>query len=250
MPAPHHSAGFTLLEMLIAVFLSTLLTTSVLQLLTASTSTYRLQLNQSQIQESSHFARDVLVSHISQAGFQAEPWNGLPTLAAVSADSAENSSSNGDQLGLQRMSRQNCYGNDNSVLDTNAQPAFWLLQVRFKVTATNNLAMTCRYGADATQLTTQINNYGLVEDVESMQVLYAQDNDDDRIPDSWVHAQHWQSEQQIRAIKVALLLASKQPFDQSSNRQYTLLDETIDANRDGKLRKTSSITTAIRGRLP
>jgi type IV pilus assembly protein PilW len=250
MPTLQHTSGFTLLELLIAVFLSTLLTTAVLQLISASTSAYRLQLNQSQIQESSHFARDVLVSHVGQAGFQAEPWNDLPKLSAVTSDAIENFSSNGDQIGLQRWSRQNCYGNDNTVLDGNALPAFWLMQVVFQVTATHNLAMTCRYGADLLQLTTQINNFGLVEDVESMQVLYAEDSDDDGIPDNWVHAQQWQSEQQLRAVKIALLLASKQPLTQPTTQQFTLLDETIDVAGDGKLRRISSITTSIRGRLP
>lgn len=250
MRAQHSSSGFTLLELLIAVFLSTLLTTAILQLITASTSAYRLQLNQSQLQESSHFARSVLISHISQAGFQSEQWTGLPKLAAITADAIDNFSSNGDQLGLQRWSRKNCYGNDNAVLDGSNQPSFWLLQAVFKVTASNNLAITCRYGADETQLTTQINNFGLVEDVESMQVLFAEDSDNNRIPDSWVQAQQWQAEQQVRAIKVAFLLASKQPFTEPANTQFLLLDESINIAGDGKLRKTTTITSAIRGRLP
>ena len=243
-------SGFTLLELLIGVFLSTVLTTAILQLITASTSAYRLQLNQSQLLESSHFAREVLISHISQAGFQTEPWNGLPKLAALTNDSIDNFSSNGDQLGLQRWSRKNCYGNDNSVLDGDNQPSFWLMQVVFKVTAANNLAITCRYGADETQLTTQINNFGLVEDIESMQVLFAEDNDGDRIPDSWVRARQWQAEEQVRAVQVAFLLASKQPFGGLNNQQFSLLDETIHIAGDGKLRKMSAVTTPIRGRLP
>lgn len=246
----HTSPGFTLLELLIAVFLSTLLTTAILHLITATTSAYRLQLNQSQLQESSHFARSVLVSHISQAGFQAEQWNGQAKLAAITSDAIDSFSSNGDQLGLQRWSRKNCYGNDNAVLDSSNQPAFWLMQAAFKVTASNNLAITCRYGADETQLTTQINNYGLVEDVESMQVLYAEDNDNDRIPDSWVHAGQWQAEEQVRAVKIAFLLVSKQAFAEPGAQQFSLLDESINIAGDGKLRRTSTITTAIRGRLP
>lgn len=242
--------GFTLLELLIAVFLSTLLTTVILKIISASTSTYRLQLNQSQLQESSHFARDVLISHISQAGFQAEQWNGLPKLSAITTDAADNTSSNGDQLGLQRWSRTNCYGNDNTILDASNQPAFWLLQAVFKVTANNNLAITCRYGANKSQLTTQINNFGLVEDIESMQVLYAEDSDNNRIPDRWVHAQQWQDEGQVRAVKVAFLIASKQSVTQPVARQFLLLDESINIAADGKLRRSTSITSAIQGRLP
>jgi hypothetical protein len=85
--------------------------------------------------------------------------------------------------------------------------------------------------------------------VESMQVLYAEDRDDDDIADGWVTAQAWQQESSVRAVKVALLLSTQQPFDQPNGEQITLLDETIAAPADGHIRRISSLTTAIRGRL-
>lgn len=244
-----YSGGFTLIELLLAVFLSTLLITAIVQLVTANVSSYRLQLSQSQLQESSQYAREVLVSHISQAGHQFTPWNIAYHLSAITNDAVDNFSTHGDQLGLQRLSRQNCYGNDNPTLDAQGLPASWLLQAKFKVTDSNNLSMTCRYGADSTQLVTQMNNFGLVEDVESMQVLYAEDVDNDWVADGWVHASQWQQETGVNAIKIGLLLASHQSFSQRSTRQITLLDETFMAPADGRLRKVSFVTSAIRGRL-
>jgi hypothetical protein len=144
---------------------------------------------------------------------------------------------------------QNCYGNENPIKGSDGQPAFHLLQTRFKVNANNNLAITCRYGPDASSLTTQINNYGLVEDVESMQVLYAEDRNEDKIADSWVTGQSWQQESNIRAIKIALLLSTRQPFDQPASEQITLLNETLSTPADGHLRTVSLLTSAIRGRL-
>jgi len=241
--------GFTLLELLIAVFLSTLLTTGIVKLISGSVSAYRLQISQSGLEESGHYARDVLVSHISQAGYQPKPWNDTPPFAALTTESMNSVSPDGDQLGLQRWSRQNCYGKDNPLTDDENQPAFHLLQSRFRVTSSNNLGMTCRYGPDDSQLVTQINNFGLVEDVESMQVLYAEDRNGDDIPDSWVTGQAWQSESNIRAVKLALLLSTRQPFDRAESSQITLLDETITTPMDGHLRKVASLTTAIRGRV-
>lgn len=249
MTVSRRCEGFSLMEVLIAVFLSTVLTTGIVQLLSGSVSAYRLQLSQSSLEESGHYARDVLLSHISQAGYQAEPWNAQKRLAALTSESLDNVSARGDQLGIQRWSRRDCYGNDNSVTDGKNQPAFYLLRARFSVTATKNLAMRCQYGADASNLKTQVNNFGLVEDVESMQVLYAQDSDADAVADHWVIAQGWQHESDIRAIKVALLLATRQPFDSSGSRQITLLDKTITTAPDGRLRKVVSLTGAIRGRL-
>jgi len=243
----HH--GFSLMEVMIGVFLSTILMSGIAQLLGGSASAYRLQLSQSQLDESGRYARDVLITHIAQAGYLPEPWKNQPQLPALTEETLDGGLFPGDQLGLQRWSRLNCYGNENPVLDGNGQPEFYLLQSRFRVNTVNNLAMTCRYGPDVSQLRTQINNYGLVEDVESMQILFAEDRDDDDIADGWVTAQTWQQESNIRAVKIALLLSTRQPFDQSTDEQITLLDKTITTPADGHLRRITSLTTAIRGRL-
>ena len=249
MPDIRGHRGFTLMEVMIGIFLSTILITGIVALLSSSVSAYRLQLSQSQLEESGRYARDVLISHIAQAGFQPEPWQSLPGFSALTGESQDSGSSAADQLGLQRWSRHNCYGNENSIMDVDGQPAFYLLQTRFSVNSTNNLAMTCRYGPDASGLRTQMNNFGLIEDVESMQVLYAEDRDGDDIADGWVRAQSWLQESNIRAIRVALLLSTKQAFDQATIIQITLLDESVTAPADGHLRSVKSLTSAIRGRL-
>lgn len=241
--------GFSLMEVMIGIFLSTLLISGIVQLVAGSVSAYRLQLSLGQLEESGRYARDMLVTHIAQAGYQPEPWNEQAALPALSEESLNGDALPGDQLGLQRWSSHNCYGNENPVTGDDGLPDFYLLQTRFKVNASNNLAITCRYGPDVEQLKTQINNYGLVEDVESMQVLYAEDRDGDDIADHWVTAQAWQKENAIRAVKVALLLSTRQPFERAVSKQITLLDETITMPADGHLRRVNSLTTAIRGRL-
>ncbi len=241
--------GFSLMEVLIAVFLSSLLISGIVQLLTTSVSTYRLQLGLSQLEESGRYARDVLINHITQAGYRPQPWEPAFQLPAVTIETLNGGSKPGDQLGLQRWSSQNCYGNDNPVKDGDGQAAFYLLQARFRINASDNLAITCRYGPDASQMTTQINNFGLVEDVESMQVLFAEDRDGDNIADSWVAGQAWLQESNIKAVKVALLLSTRQPFDQTANQPLTLLDETVIPPADGRLRRVNTLTAAIRGRL-
>jgi hypothetical protein len=237
------------MEVMIGVFLSTILITGIVALLSGSVSAYRLQISQSQLEESGRYARDVLITHIAQAGFQPEPWKSLPGFSALTDESQDSGSSVADQLGLQRWSRFNCYGNENPVTDVDGQPAFYLLQTRFSVNNTNNLAITCRYGPNASQLQTQMNNFGLIEDVESMQVLYAEDRDGDEIADGWVKAQSWLQESNVRAIRVALLLSTRQAFDQTTSTQITLLDESVTTPADGHLRSVKSLTYAIRGRL-
>ncbi len=241
--------GFTLMEVMIAVFLSSLLISGIVQLLAGSVSAYRLQLSQSQLETSSRYAHDVLTTYIAQAGYQPEPWNKQSELPALTEETQNGSLLLGDQLGLQRWSRYNCYGKENIVKDSGGQPQYYLLQARFRVNTSNNLTLTCRYGPDASRLKTQINNFGLIESVDSMQVLYAEDQNSDNIADRWVTGQAWQQERNIRAVKVALLLSTQQAFDEASSEQITLLDEAITTPADGHLRRISSLTTAIRGRL-
>jgi hypothetical protein len=249
MPAVNHSHGFSLMEIMIGVFLSTILTTGIVQLVSGSVTAYRLQLSQSQLEESIRYARDVLVTQIAQAGYQSDPWLNPAVVPALTDEALNGGLPQGDQLGLQRRSTLNCYGNENPVKGDDGRPVFYLLQVRFRVNTGNNLAITCRYGPDASRLTTQINNFGLVEDVESMQVLYAEDRDGDDIADHWVTAQAWQKEKNIRAVKIGLLLATRQAFTEAVSTRITLLDETITTPADGHLRRVATITTAIRGRL-
>jgi len=241
--------GFSLMEVMIGVFLSTLLMTGIVQLLGGSVSVYRLQLSQGQLEESARYAQEVLLTHITQAGYQPEPWGNAAEFPALTDETLDGGLQPGDQLGLQRWSMRNCYGNENPVKDSSGQPAFHLLQARFRVNSSFNLAITCRYGPDASGLHTQINNYGLIEDVESMQVLYAEDRDGDNAADGWVTGQAWQQESNIRAIKVALLLSTRQPFQQAASEQLTLLDNTLATPADGHLRKVSILTGTIRGRL-
>jgi prepilin-type N-terminal cleavage/methylation domain-containing protein len=241
--------GFSLMEMMIAVFLSTILTTGIVQLVSGSVSAYRLQLSQSHLEESGRYAHEVLKSNIAQAGFQHEPWQEQTHIPALTDETLNGSLLAGDQLGLQRWSMKNCYGNENPATDSDGKPAFYLLQTRFYVNAGNNLAITCRYGPDVSLLKTQINNYGLVEGVESMQVLYAEDRNGDKYADSWVTGQAWQQESNIRAVKVGLMLSTRQVFDQPTSTQITLLDETITMPADGYLRRFSTFTVALRGRL-
>jgi prepilin-type N-terminal cleavage/methylation domain-containing protein len=249
MPVLKMQCGFSLMEVMIAMFLSTLLLTGITRLAGKSVSAYRLQLSQSHLEESSRYAHDVLTGQISQSGFRPRPWLHESNLAALTEETLNGNSFRGDQLGLQRWSMRNCYGNENPVTDGNGHPEYYLLQTRFHVSARNNLAMTCRYGPDNSSLKIQINNFGLIEDVESIQALFAEDRNGDGIADGWVTAQSWKQESDVLAVKGGLLLSIQQSIDQKANSHITLLDETLNLPADGYLRKSRALTVAIRGRL-
>ena len=248
MHARQATSGFSIMELLIAMFLSSLLVSGVAVLTGSSVSAYRQQLAQGQMEESGRFARETLASHIAQAGFHPRPWQG--SLSALTADSHNGTATTGDQLGLQRWSARNCYGNENPVTGADGQPQFYLLQSRFRVNADSNLTMTCRYGPDASNLTTQVNNFGIGAGVETMQALYAEDRNGDGVADGWVPAGNWTDESRVLAVKVALLLASPRVSNTTVPAPVTVLDETFAVPADGRLRRTIILTSAIRSRLP
>lgn len=249
MSVPWQTRGFSLLELLIGMFLAALLMTAVTSLLGGSVTAYRQQLVQGQLEESSRFAHEILDSHITQAGYDPRPWLNPAGFIALTDESLDRDTQPGDQLGLQRWSDRNCYGNENPVTDAGGDPAFYLLQTRFEVRRPSNLSMTCRYGPDTAQLTTQVNNFGLVENVESMQLLYARDQNGDGISDGWVRAGDWAREDQVMAIRIALLFVSDRAFKRAESEVVNLLDESITTPADGHLRSVGTLTTAIRGRL-
>lgn len=249
MKVSERQHGFSLLELMIGVCLSSLLLSGIVQLVSGSVSAYRLQLSLGQMGDSGRYARDVLLTHIGQSGFQPQPWLNPSGFPALTGESIDGGSSAADQLGLQRWSRKNCYGNANPVTGSDGQPAFYLLRARFSVNTSNNLAIKCQYGPDAASLQTQVNNFGLIEDVESMQVLYAEDRDEDGVADSWVKAGAWLQESNVRAVKLALLLSTPQAFDEAAGTSLTLLDQSVTIPADGHLRSVWTMTAAIRGRL-
>ena len=142
MPVFRVQHGFSLMEVMIGVFLSTLLVSGIIQLLGGSVSVYRLQLSQGQLEESARYARDVLTSHISQAGYQPEPWQDQPELPALTDEALDGGLQPGDQLGLQRWSMQNCYGNEKDcTYDENLLDCSLISSVEFLHSVMQNILL-------------------------------------------------------------------------------------------------------------
>ena len=97
-------------------------------------------------------------------------------------------------------------------------------------------------------MTTQVNRQGLVQNAEALQALYAEDSDGDGNADRWVNAGGWQSEHAVKGIEIAILLASPGQFGREPAGDLELLDVTLTAQDDGKLRQVMTAAFAIRGR--
>ncbi|NIP18063.1 MAG: hypothetical protein GWM87_07815, partial [Xanthomonadales bacterium] len=193
---------------------------------------------------------DSIAREVRQAGYEPRPWIETAGLAAIHPDSANGGTAPGDRIALQRHTDRNCHDNANPVTDPDGHPLHYLMVTSFRISGSGNLAMTCSYGPDTGNLVTQINGLGLVQNAEALQVLYAQDSDGDFLADRWVEAGGWQHERTVQAVRIALLLASPDRVVDGQQQHFSLLGASFDSPPDGRLRRVSTATIAIRGRLP
>ncbi|MDT8321356.1 MAG: PilW family protein [Xanthomonadales bacterium] len=238
--------GMTLVELMLALALSAILLTGLVQVVSGATGSARLQDEQAQLQENARYAIGLLSRHIRQAGFNPEPWNPDRFLGAFTAETADNVSAGGDRLALQSWSDRNCFENLNPVADAGGRPAFFLRRSVFDLNTSKNLAHSCSYGPSAAELTVQIRREGHLPGVESFQLLFGEDRDGDMQVDRWVRAGEWADEMAIRGVRVGMLLSGSAAVLEPETREYRILDTTRRAPADRRLRRAVEFTVASR----
>lgn len=91
----------------------------------------------------------------------------------------------------------------------------------------------------------------VVEGVESMQVLYGVDTNDDRIVDNYVTANNVNDWGTVVGVQLALLMrATERGDDISGSATYVLAGGNATATNDGRLRQVFNTTIALRNRVP
>ena len=240
--------GLTLIELLITLVMSALLIIGLIQIVMAASSSFRLQDNQAEVQETGRYAVSTLAKLIRQIGFNPQPWNPDFEPQGLTAETQDQVTTRTDRLAIRFWSDTNCFDNRNPVEDEFGQAAFYIRESVFDLNSQNNLAHTCRYGPTPTELVTQVNHQGFIRNVVSFQALYGEDNNDDGHVDHWVKAGAWSEQERVLGIRMALLLRSSDPVVEAVARSYAVLDTEYTVAADGKLHRLLVFSTAIRGR--
>lgn len=247
MSRSQHEQGFTLIELAMAMAIAAILITAVVQLALATTTSFQLQQNLGALQENARFAMNTIQTEVEATAYAPKPWDSA--YAGWSVEAQDVFSSSSDRLTIRRWSDTNCYENANSVLDANGLPSYYLRETTFFINGSKSLAQNCKYGPSAVQLTTQVNNLGLVEYAEALQFLFADDSDIDGNADRWLSAGNWSEEQMVKAVRVGLLLATPGKASYSDGQTLQVLDTQHPSPADGRIRRVFESTIAIRGRL-
>jgi len=241
-------AGMSLLELMIALTLSALLLLGLVQIASAAALSTRLQRNQAQLQENARLAISVITRFVREAGFSPQPWDPANVLTALPEGNADSLAGGSDRLVVRSRSDLNCFDNRNPDLDAFGQPAFYIREAVFDLNSGHGLTWQCRYGPSETEMVTQIRRQGLVENVESFQVLYGEDSDQDRVIDRWVKAGQWNASEQVMGMQFGLLLASEDKVAEKISRQFEILEAVLETKADGRLRRVFAFAAAVRSR--
>ncbi len=244
----HRQKGILLAELLIAVLLSAFLVIGLVQIVSAARSSFRLQENESEVQENGRHAIAMLAMHIHQAGFSPQPWNESFQSQALTSDTHDRVSTWSDRIALRSWSNRNCFDNRNPIEDESGEPAFFIRESVFDLNSRRDLTHTCRYGPTDAEFTTQIRRQGFIQNVESFQALYGEDRDHDGSIDRWVRGGQWSDEKQVLGVRLGLLLNSSDVVVEQAAQDFSVLDFQSRTPADGKLHRLIEFTATIKGR--
>lgn len=241
-------AGFTLLELMIALLLSALALTAIVQLVTSAGAATMLQDNQATLHDRSRYAERLLGQAIGEAGFTPQPWNPVFAVTAVTAETADAVTARGDRLAVQGWSDRNCFDNLNPDRDAAGNARFYLRENRFDLNTSGQLTRQCRFGPSRDELVTQVRRQGLVPGVEAFQLLFGLDEDGDGTVERWARPGDWSDERHVLAVRAGLLLAAPDSVVDAEPGTYNVLGTPVRAAADGSLRETLEMTRTLRSR--
>jgi len=243
-----HEAGMTLLELLIAMALSSLLLLGLVQIVAAASTASRLQDNQGQLEDTSRYAIELLGGAVRQATFNPQPWNDSYDSPGLTENTIDAIAQGSDRLTVRSWSDLNCFNNRNPATDSEGTPLFYIRESTFDLSSSNNLAHSCSYGPSPEELSIQIRRQGLITGVESFQLLFGEDANHDGQIERWVNAGQWLDRQQVLGVRFGMLLAADEAVTDYTIKEYMVLDSRVRPRNDGKLRRLVQFTIAIRGR--
>jgi len=250
MPRRTHplAAGFSLMELMVALFLTAVMLLAMVQLVNAGASTSRLQDEQADLQGRLRFAAGSIFTAVSGAGFSPEPWNEAFERAAIGTDSGDDVVFSSDRLVVRTWSDRNCFDSFNPDLDGSGQPRFYIRESAFDLNGSNFLTRTCRYGPSPTGLVTQVRRQGLLAGVEAFHLLFGEDVNADGDIDRWVAAGRWSDEGAIKGIRAGIVLAGEASVTEPRAQSFELPGAEHRGGRDGRLRHAVELGYSIRSR--
>jgi prepilin-type N-terminal cleavage/methylation domain-containing protein len=186
--------GFTLIELMVAIVIATLLMLGLVEIFGSARASYNLQEGLGRLQENARFANTFISRAVRETGYFpiAEVLDPNTQLGFVldttqipapidQAISQDGGGTNPDTLAISTFTDRDCNGQPNPNLDPRGRPAFFRKLTIFSIAPSffnrlPSLQMECRYGPVGGPLAVQFNET-VVQGIETLQVQYGIDTD-------------------------------------------------------------------------
>ena len=284
----HQQMGFTIIELLVGMFLSTFIVGIALTYFVSSSQTFRVQTTESLIQENARFALDIITQNLRLEGLNPSNDVGLGQriVTSFSTPLCEDMETTAAALGTTNCTIDNLGGNATAsdriaiaylqtgdparsagqiielcngatiVLLPGVTRAF--LHVFWVASDANGIrSLYCR-AFDLDRNTGVGNSVPLVNGIESLQFTYGVDVDNDQVVDRYEpFSDAVANLQGIKNVRVAMLVSSGQSVvedlnveDTVENRRYNLAGtDIVYPGNDRQLRKIFTTTVLLPNRL-
>lgn len=245
--SPSPQAGLSMVELLIAMAISSFLILGITQIFIDNKRNYVYQQNQSANQETARFAQLIFEQQLYKAGYQRQPQDAMvvafpaATVAGCAAFSAgevikPTSDGQGVCFRYQRATtnERDCQGN---IISSNAP-----ITIRMQRASTGDIQCAINGGAAT----------ALLSGVNQIQFRYGVDNNADRIADAFVAHNEVPASSPIVSVRFATLVesTSTQVALGSDGYYFPLSNTTATTPADKKLYLSAQGTTTLRNIAP
>jgi type IV pilus assembly protein PilW len=252
--AATRQAGFTIVEMMIAMTLGLLLVVVIGQVFVTSKESYRTTEDLARLQENARFAVAQVSRAVRMTSFTTDPLADRGVVFPVGAlIGVDGTGVVPDQITV-RYQGSGAPAADGSILDChgNAIKADELAVARFYIAAGANgaNALFCDNTGTTGIVPAQLE---IASDVENMQILYGEDTDADGTANRYVERTTVGAldYERVVSVRIALLVRSSSEVAASVNTNtYDLLGTVFDPVDDRRLRRAYTATITLRNRAP
>ncbi len=243
---PSLQRGLTLIELMIALLLSSLLVLAMIYLFMAGRASFLTQEQVARQQENGRFAWELITKELQESGYHPVVWDPPSLGFALTNQTSDGGGLTPDQIELQYESDRDCLGVPNTVTEPVTQPTGTVVNVpryyqklaRFTVDATTDqLLYTCSYGPVNGALVQQING-PVADGIENLQIQYGEDTTGDLSVNQWVNAGAWSNFFDVVSVRIAVVVATPEEFTiETDDQTFDLYSATTTAASDRRARK-------------
>jgi len=253
---PKQLNGFSVIELMVALAITAFLLIGLVQIFSSVRASYDLQEGLGRLQENARFANTFMNDQLRETGYFpfAEHENpaidigfNFPSILTgsvpppLTVNSTDGGGTTSDTLEVNIFDERDCSGNLNPPTTT-GNPAIGQKQIVFSHDAVDNeLQFTCRYNptpAVGAPTPVVINNQPVLNNVETLQFQYGEDQTGNGSVDVYVDAGNWLAVGNVVAIRVGMILTSPDIGTLPADAQViNLLNTNFPASGERELRR-------------